>query len=76
MIGGRAKPTNADWRKAYDNVVKLVNPANGYSEPKQWIKNKEEGETESDQYKIILADIAWQLRLQRTKGGIYGRMKP
>jgi hypothetical protein len=67
VINASAKLTNADWRRAYDNVVKLVNPANGYDDPGYWNRNKGKGETESDQYKSILE----QLRLQRTKGFPY-----
>jgi hypothetical protein len=55
VIDGKALPSNKGWLNAYDAVVKAYDAA--HSDGRELLIETEKGETESDQYKVIVDAI-------------------
>ena len=59
VIGGTAQPGNGAWKTAYDDVVKAYEDGHP---GRYWLRTEEKGETESDQYKAVLAAVDQRAR--------------
>jgi len=77
VVNRRALPGNRDWQIAYDNVVKAYDAT--HTDGRELLRQVEKGETESDQYKAVVAAVDQRARefgdwaadaLKTTFGGV------